>query len=143
MNLLFVCTTNRLRSATAEAVFFGLRDHAVLSAGTRKDADVIISAELVEWADITFVMEDLHRREAEQRFGPALHYKRLTVLDIPDRYKFMDPNLVEQLLQKMAGHMVEEAIRENPLPATVRHVAPPPLAFLCSVRRASGTAEHP
>jgi protein-tyrosine-phosphatase len=50
MNLLFVCSRNRLRSPTAEVVFAELSGHAIPSAGTSADAETVVSADLVEWA---------------------------------------------------------------------------------------------
>ena len=101
MNLLFVCSRNRLRSPTAEVIFSGLNGYAVLSAGTSSDAETVISADLVDWADLIFVMEGVHRRRLNQRFGSSLRTKRLIVLEIPDRYRYMDTQLVELLQEKV------------------------------------------
>lgn len=59
--VLFVCSQNRLRSPTAEQVFSCREDLEVDSAGTNHDADNPLTAELVAWADATFVMEKAHR----------------------------------------------------------------------------------
>jgi len=50
-----------------------------------------------EWADVIFVMEKKHRSRLLASYGPALAGKPIHILDIPDEYKFMDPDLVEQL----------------------------------------------
>jgi predicted protein tyrosine phosphatase len=105
MNLLFVCSRNRRRSPTAEAIFSGLDGHAVLSAGTSSDAETVISADLVDWADLIFVMERIHRQRLNQRFGSSLRTKRLIVLDIPDEYSYMDPRLVELLQDRVFRHI--------------------------------------
>ncbi len=105
INLLFVCSRNRLRSPTAEAIFSGLDGYEVLSAGTSPDAETILSADLVEWADIVFTMESVHRRRLTQRFGPNLRTKRLIVLNIPDEYSYMDFRLVELLTEKVFRHL--------------------------------------
>lgn len=60
-NILFVCSQNKLRSPTAEQVFAAVRDIEVMSAGTNNDAENPLSTELVEWADIIFAMEKIHR----------------------------------------------------------------------------------
>ena len=60
MKLLFVCSRNRRRSPTAEIAFSGLPDIEVMSAGTAVDAENPVSAELIDWADIVFVMEMAH-----------------------------------------------------------------------------------
>lgn len=105
MNLLFVCSRNRLRSPTAEAIFSGLEGYAVLSAGTSADAETVISADLLDWADLIFAMEGIHRRRLNQRFGSNLRTKRLVVLGIPDEYSYMDPRLVDLLKERVALHI--------------------------------------
>ncbi len=70
--ILFVCSQNRLRSPTAEQVFASRPDMEVDSAGTNHDADTPLTAELVEWADMIFVMERTHRNKLQKRFRPAL-----------------------------------------------------------------------
>lgn len=105
MNLLFVCSRNRLRSPTAETIFAGLDGYNVLSAGTNPDAETIVSADLVEWADTIFAMQGVHRRRLTQRFGPGLRIKRLIVLDIADEYSYMDPRLVALLKEKVSRHL--------------------------------------
>ena len=105
MNLLFICSRNRRRSATAEAVFSGIQGHSVLSAGTTPDAETPVSADLIEWADIFFAMESVHRRRLNQRFATALRSKRLIVLGIPDQYRFMDQELIDILRTKVSEHL--------------------------------------
>jgi len=100
--VLFVCSQNRLRSPTAEQVFSGRRGFDVASAGTDRLAETPLSAELVEWADVIFVMERSHRNRLAKSFGKQLKDKRVVCLDIPDEYGFMDPALV-RLLELKAG----------------------------------------
>ena len=64
-----MCSRNRLRSPTAEAVFSQREGLDVLSAGTAVDAETPLSAELLDWADVIFAMEGVHRRRMEQRFS--------------------------------------------------------------------------
>lgn len=104
-NLLFVCSRNRLRSPTAEQIFSRRADLEVASAGTSNDADTPLSSDLVEWADIIFVMERVHRIRLQRSFRSALRSKRVVCLDIPDRYAFMDPALVRLLEAKVAPHL--------------------------------------
>ena len=75
------------------------------SAGTNHDADNPLTGELVEWADFIFVMERLHRNKLQKRFRSSLNGKRLVVLDIPDDYAFMDPDLIALLKARMARHL--------------------------------------
>lgn len=102
MNLLFVCTQNRLRSPTAEQVFADWPGVETASAGLGNDADVPVSPELLEWADIVFVMEQAHRRRLAERFKPHLKRVRVICLGIPDDYDYMQPELV-QLLESKVG----------------------------------------
>jgi predicted protein tyrosine phosphatase len=103
--VLFVCSQNRLRSPTAEQVFSKRRDIEVDSAGTNNDADNPLTAELVEWADIIFVMEKTHRNKLQQRFRPQLKKARVICLDIPDEFEFMEPMLVRLLEAKVSRYL--------------------------------------
>ncbi len=95
--LLFLCTRNRLRSPTAETVFADLAGVEVDSAGLSRDAEVQLSEEQVEWADVILVMERIHRDRLNQAFGHALAGKRIAVLNIPDDYEYMDEELIRLL----------------------------------------------
>ena len=103
--VLFLCSRNRLRSPTAEAVFSVRREIEVASAGLAPDADMPCTAELVEWADVIFVMERVHRSRLNARFGRHLQGTRVVCLDIPDDYAFMAPELVALLLRRVANHL--------------------------------------
>lgn len=92
--ILFVCSQNRLRSPTAEQVFSGYPGIECTSAGTNNDAENPLSPELVEWADIIFVMEKGHRNKLRSKFKQYLAGARIICLDIPDNYEFMDPKLI-------------------------------------------------
>jgi predicted protein tyrosine phosphatase len=100
--LLFVCSQNRLRSPTAEAVFADLPGVEVESAGLDHDAEEPLGPEQLRWADVVFVMERAHRARLGRRFREHLRGKRVVVLGIPDRYAFMDPELVELLKRRCA-----------------------------------------
>jgi predicted protein tyrosine phosphatase len=104
-NILFVCGKNRQRSPTAEQIFAGDPRFEVASAGTSADADNPLTSELVEWADIIFVMEREHRRKLAANFQASLRHARVICLDIPDRYAFMAPELVQILKSKVAAHL--------------------------------------
>ena len=99
--LLFICSQNRLRSPTAEQIFATYPNVETASAGTDNDADVSVTPELIEWADIIFVMEKTHRNKISKKFRPYLNGKRLICLDIPDDFEFMDPALVALLRAKI------------------------------------------
>jgi predicted protein tyrosine phosphatase len=70
--VLFVCSQNRLHRPTAEQVFSRRQDLEVDSASTNHDADKPLTAELVAWAGMIFVMEKTHRSKLQRRFWAAL-----------------------------------------------------------------------
>jgi predicted protein tyrosine phosphatase len=101
MKLLFICSRNRWRSPTAETVFSEYEGLEVDSAGLDRDAEVLLSSEAIEWADVIFVMEKIHRQKLNKNFQPWLKNKRVICLDIPDRYEYMDSTLIELLKKKV------------------------------------------
>lgn len=106
--ILFVCSQNRLRSPTAEQVFSGRPGLEVTSAGLNNSATVPVTPELIEWADIIFVMEKSHRNKISKKFKLSLKNKRVICLDIPDEYEFMDQELVD-LLEERVKHFIRDA----------------------------------
>jgi predicted protein tyrosine phosphatase len=102
---LFVCSRNRLRSPTAEAVFSGHANLEVMSAGTDADADNRVCADLIEWANILFVMESTHRRKLNTMFGSLLRDKRIVVLGIPDNFEYMDSALIAILRDRVPKYL--------------------------------------
>ncbi len=105
MNLLFVCSENRLRSPTGEEVFSQYEGVDAIGCGTNSDAETTISADLIEWSDIIFVMEKSHRNKVSKKFKELLKTKRLICLDIPDEYDRMDTILVRLLKNRVLRHI--------------------------------------
>src|SRR5690606_26245400 len=105
MNLLFVCSEYRLRSPTGEAVFSKYEGINAIGCGTNSDAETPVSGDLIEWADIIFVMEKSHQAKVSKKFKPLLKGKNLVCLDIPDNYDCMDPELVRLLEVLVAKHV--------------------------------------
>lgn len=101
--VLFVCTQNRLRSPTAEHVFGDRPGFEVASAGIAPSAEVPVSLELIEWADVIFVMESAHRNKLSKQFRPHLKGKRIICLNIPDQFEYMDPALIRLLEVKVGS----------------------------------------
>ncbi len=97
---LFVCGRNRLRSPTAAQVFATWPDVETDSAGLAPDAEVQLSADQIEWADIVFVMERKQTTKLRSRFAKHLQSTRLICLDIPDDFDFMQPELIKLLTAK-------------------------------------------
>ena len=99
--LLFLCSQNRLRSPTAEAIFSEYEGLEVDSAGLDHYAEIPVSTEMIEWADIIFVMEKSHRNKLSKNFQPFLKDKRIVCLDIPDEYEYMSSDLIRLLKKKV------------------------------------------
>ena len=99
--ILFLCSRNKLRSPTAEAVFSDIKDWKVYSAGMSKDADIPVSVEDIEWADYIFVMEKRHKRKLQNKFGHAIKGQLVICLDIPDNFVYMDEKLIDILQAKV------------------------------------------
>lgn len=96
-NVLFVCSRNLWRSPTAEQLF---RDHpqlSVRSAGVAASARRKLWEKDVQWAHVIIVMESEHKRRVVADYGCSLGGTPVHVLDIPDDYRFMDPELVQML----------------------------------------------
>ena len=88
----------------ARAVFSQWPGVKTASAGN-PFADVLLSAELLAWADIVFVMERAHRAKLTARFRAHLRDKRVIVLGIPDDYTLMDPALIDLLVARVGPHL--------------------------------------
>lgn len=93
--LLFVCSRNHWRSPTAEAAYQNDPRVEVASAGVSPNARRRVSEKLLRWADLVLVMETAHKRRLHEQFPDLAHDLRIEVLDIPDDYEFMDPELIE------------------------------------------------
>ncbi|MDH0895759.1 MULTISPECIES: low molecular weight protein tyrosine phosphatase family protein [unclassified Pseudomonas] len=102
---LFICSRNRLRSPTAEQLFAGWPGVESDSACLAPDAEVPLSAEQVEWAELIFVMERAHQKRLQQRFGSLLRGRQVICLGIPDDYNYMQPELVELLEARVGSYL--------------------------------------
>jgi len=102
MNILFVCSRNQWRSPTAEKIFSRRTGLAVRSAGTSRNARRRITVNDLRWADIILVMEQKHKSRIQAEYRDEVRYKNLQVLDIPDDFRYMDPDLIEILEGKVS-----------------------------------------
>jgi predicted protein tyrosine phosphatase len=103
--ILFLCSRNKLRSPTAEAVFARLPGVETDSAGLADDAVTPLCSEQLEWATLIVVMEEVHRKKLNRQFSRHLKGKRIVCLRIPDNYAYMQPELV-QLLEQRVGPLL-------------------------------------
>ncbi len=111
MNLLFVCSENKLRSPTGEAVFSRYKDVNAIGAGTNSDAETPVSGDLIEWADVIFAMEKSHKAKITSKFSPLLRNKKLVCLGIADNYQYMQPELIEILEKKVKGILSIQSVK--------------------------------
>jgi len=103
--ILFVCSQNRLRSATAEKIYEKVQHYDVRSAGTDKSARIRITAGHIGWADWIFVMEKRHLSLIRNKHREELRGKRVVCLNIPDDYEFMDRELVLLLQSSLSEYI--------------------------------------
>lgn len=95
--LLFICSKNQWRSPTGERIYQKDPRCHVRSAGTSSKAKRKVNAKDLAWADLVLVMEKRHRSQLRERFPDAIDAVQVHVLDIPDDYPFMDPELIQLL----------------------------------------------
>lgn len=113
MNLLFLCSKNQWRSPTAEKIFQKEPGHSVRSRGTSRRARRTVNAQDLQWADLVFVMETKHKQRLRADFPGETKFKQIHVLDIPDDYQYMDPELIE-LLKSSVAPLIGDAAGEQP-----------------------------
>tara|TARA_B100000676_G_scaffold295926_1_gene335706 strand:- start:937 stop:1332 length:396 start_codon:yes stop_codon:yes gene_type:complete len=104
IHLLFVCSRNQWRSPTAEAIYRNDPRVEVRSAGVRQSARHRINGRDLEWADLVLVMERSHAASIREAFT-KLELPSMEVLDIPDDYGYMDPELIELIRVATEGFL--------------------------------------
>lgn len=106
-HLLFICSGNVNRSPTAESLFLNSKFYEAKSAGTDPNAVARVTQDLIDWADLVFVMsekEDGHLTFVENNF--SVNSKLVCDLDIPDSYDRDDPELIRLLGKKIEEFML-------------------------------------
>lgn len=96
-NLLIICSRNQWRSPTAETLWRRRAGFSARSAGTSPNARRSVGPADIRWADVIFVMERKHLQRLQAEYARLLEHKRVHVLDIPDDFRYMDPELVSML----------------------------------------------
>jgi predicted protein tyrosine phosphatase len=105
-HILFVCTANVDRSKTAEDLYANDPRFEVKSCGVAPFAQVVVTRELLDWADYVFVMnetEDHHVTAIRRRF-PGLS-KEIINLDVEDRWKRGHPELARLIISRLEPHI--------------------------------------
>ena len=108
--ILFVCGRNQWRSPTAERIYRNDPRIEVRSAGVAASAKRRLSEQDLSWADLVLVMERTHAAFIRQQFQDCPELPPLRSLDIPDEYRFMDPELV-RLLQGLVDSEITEFLK--------------------------------
>ena len=115
-HLLFICSGNLNRSPTAESLFSDSKYYESKPAGTDEHAVVRVSQDLIDWADIVFVMsekDDGHLAFIANNF--SLKNKPVCDLDVSDDYDRDDPELISLLRRK-----IKRVILQKGYPADAR-----------------------
>ena len=98
--ILVVCGQNKWRSPTAETIYRHDSRCEVRSAGLSKHSPHFLTRADLVWADLLLYMEKEHLEKIVKKF-PDIILPRAINLDIPDEYRYMDPELVEILREKI------------------------------------------
>lgn len=83
----------------------GVSGYQARSAGTQPSARIVVNQGHLGWADVIFVMEKRHLALLRRKFPEVLEGKKVVTLQIPDEFEFMQPELLEELRDKLAAHV--------------------------------------
>lgn len=64
-----------------------------------------MSADLIEWADVVFVMESIHKRKLNHNYAALLRERRVIVPGIADNYEYMEEKLISVLSQAVTPYL--------------------------------------
>lgn len=101
LKILFVCTLNKMRSATAHKIYENDIRFEVKSAGTDLTSNNVLNLDLLIWADSIVVMEKYHRNYIRNKFPEIYAIKKIVCLYIADEYDFMEIELIDILKNKV------------------------------------------
>ncbi|GAB7532735.1 phosphotyrosine protein phosphatase [Pseudomonas sp. 3A(2025)] len=106
-NLLFICSRNQWRSPTAETIWRRRPGFNARSAGTSPNARKPVGVVDIRWADVIFVMERKHLNRLQADYARLLEHKPIHCLEIPDDFRYMDPELVDMLEDTVAFYLAD------------------------------------
>ena len=109
LKVLFICSKNQWRSPTAEKIYRNHPNIIVRSAGTSPQARRTVSSKDLEWADLVLLMEEKHKARIQQQLPNESRHSHCIILDIEERYKMMDPKLIQEL-REVVDPILEEFI---------------------------------
>ena len=100
MKILFICNQGENRSRTAKELFS--KRYNTKSAGLfALIKENRVSKYVLDWADLILVMEEFQRSHLAEHFPEQYLKKKILVMDIPDIYRYNQPELVELLRKKL------------------------------------------
>jgi predicted protein tyrosine phosphatase len=103
--LLCICTANRCRSVTLEAMLRATPGFDARSAGTHPVwHGRPITPEKLAWADKIILFEPFHLKVVLARFPALAHTKPILDFSIPDEYLPYDPSLIAFLKARFARY---------------------------------------
>lgn len=118
LNVLFVCGRNNRRSPTAERIFRRDRRMNARSAGLGDTSPRRIRESDLRWAHLVLVMERKYIGRIRSAFPRVDPLPPIASLDIPDEYRFMQPELVDLLESAVAAaleaHRLDQSTGDNP-----------------------------
>ena len=97
LRVLFVCTQNKVRSLTAEHLYRERQDLEVRSCGTAAFAKNQLTEEVMKWADMVFIFDELQAEVIEKKFGKNAFGKEIISLGLADVYQYKSESLVLKL----------------------------------------------
>lgn len=103
-NFLFVCGRNKWRSPTAVSIYKNDQRLNVRSAGMSDKSSHQISEKDIIWADLIIVMENNYKSWILEKYRD-LQLPTIKNLDIPDNYKYNDPELIELIKKGVEYHI--------------------------------------
>lgn len=109
LKILFVCSMNQWRSPTAEKIYSNKPLVLARSCGTNRKARKKVNSAELKWADLVLMMEQKHKQRLVAEYPDEMRFKKWYVLDIPDIYKFMDTELIDEITASVDPILDENA----------------------------------
>lgn len=107
---LFVSGLARNRAPTAAQVFGEWPGVRADFAGLDPDTDAPLSEEQIDWADRIYVFEKRQKAALTRRFARSLRGRAIVDLDLRDLYVFMQPELVQILVDRAGPDLRKHAV---------------------------------
>jgi len=103
--ILFICKYNRGRSLAAERIYASHPGLEVASAGIDFfQARILVSEELLQWADVILCMEEWHQKAIEDEFAACIKDKVIDSLGVTQDLR---PGLVDRIKEKVDAWLNE------------------------------------